>query len=419
MRRSVFVFSIFLFACSPPLPGVSSPGAANGSGPTAPTPSSLLPSRVPTGTPAQGIATPSASPSFPPKPAFLRQVVTGQAKPTLLVSSHDGTGRLFLLEQPGTIRILKDGSLLPSLFLDLRDLVNSNGNEQGLLGLAFDPNYASSGRFFVNYTDASGGSVTARYSVSGSDPNRADPASGVPILRIAHPQYSNHNGGNLVFGPDGYLYFGMGDGGNGGDPNGNGQNLGVLLGKLLRIDVRVEPYAVPPDNPFVGRAGARPEIWAYGLRNPWRFSFDRKTGDLYIADVGQDAYEEIDFQPSGDRGGENYGWNLMEGFHPYEGGAQQGLSMPVAEYDHSGGNCSVTGGYVYRGSLLPELYGMYVFGDYCSGRIWVLAHAAEGWRMAEWLDTSLSITSFGEDDSGELYLLDRATGGVFQFAETP
>ena len=419
MRMSVFLLFFFLSACSLSFPGLPPPGATTRSEPAVSTPSSILPSEVPTGTPALGIATLSVSPSFPPKPAFLRQIVTGLVKPTLLVSAHDGTGRLFVLEQPGTIRILKDGSLLPLPFLDLRNLVNSNGNERGLLGLAFDPDYASSGRFFINYTDANGDSATARYSVSGSDPNRADPASGVPILRIAHPQYSNHNGGNLVFGPDGYLYFGMGDGGSGGDPNGNGQNLGVLLGKLLRIDVGTEPYAVPPDNPFVGRAGARPEIWVYGLRNPWRFSFDRKTGDLYIADVGQDAYEEIDFQSSGDRGGENYGWNLMEGFHPYKGEAQQRLTPPVAEYDHSGGNCSVTGGYVYRGSLLPELYGMYLFGDYCSGRIWVLARTAEGWKMAEWLDTSLSITSFGEDDSGELYVLDRAAGGVFLLADTP
>jgi glucose/arabinose dehydrogenase len=340
-------------------------------------------------------------------------------KPTLLVSVRDGSGRLFVLEQPGTIRILKEGTLLPTPFLDLSGLVNNSGNERGLLGLAFDPGYAIDGRFFVNYTDANGDSVTARYSVSGADPDLADPTSGVPILRIAHPQYSNHNGGNLVFGPDGYLYFGMGDGGSGGDPNGNGQNLGVLLGKLLRIDVRVEPYAVPPDNPFVGRAGAKPEIWAFGLRNPWRFSFDSKTGDLYIADVGQDAYEEIDFQPALDRGGENYGWNFMEGFHPYQGQAPPGLVPPVAEYDHGGGNCSVTGGYVYRGALLPELVGMYVFGDYCSGRIWVLARAADGWKTAVWLETTLAITSFGEDDRGELYVLDRTTGGVFLLADAP
>jgi glucose/arabinose dehydrogenase len=358
-------------------------------------------------------------PPFPPPPAYFRQIVAGLTKPTLLVSAHDGTGRLFILEQTGTIRILKNGSLLPSPFLDLSGVVNPGGNEQGLLGLAFDPGYASNGRFFVNYTDASGASITACYSVSPSDPNQADPAGGVQILRIDHPLYKNHNGGNLVFGPDGYLYFGMGDGGSQGDPNGNGQNLGVLLGKLLRLDVSGAAYAIPSDNPFVGRAGARPEIWAYGLRNPWRFAFDSKTGDLYIADVGQDAYEEIDFQPALDRGGENYGWNFLEGFHPYQGQAPAGLTPPVAEYDHSGGNCAVVGGYVYRGNLLPGLVGRYVYGDDCSGRIWVLTHGADGWKNAEWLDTSLAITSFGVDDSGELYVLDRTTGGIFLLAAQP
>jgi glucose/arabinose dehydrogenase len=408
MKRTAFFLFCLLSACTLLHQGPTSSATATGTEPILAPPSVL-----PTGTPTHGNEVPSAVPSFPPPPAFLRQIVSGMDKPTLLVSARDGTGRLFVLEQAGTIRIIKDGALLPEPFLDLSGLVNTGGNERGLLGLAFDPKYSENGRFFVNYTDADGNSLTARYSVSGNDPNRADPAGGVPILRIPHPQYANHNGGNLVFGPDGYLYFGLGDGGSGGDPNGNGQNLGVLLGKLLRIDVSVEPYAVPPDNPFVGRAGAKPEIWAYGLRNPWRFSFDRKTGDLYIADVGQDAYEEIDFQPAGDRGGENYGWNFMEGFHPYRGRAPAGLIPPVAEYDHSGGNCSVTGGYVYRGSLLPELSGMYIFGDYCSGRIWVLDRAANGWRMAEWTDTTLAITSFGVDDNGEIYVLDRATGGVF------
>jgi glucose/arabinose dehydrogenase len=343
----------------------------------------------------------------------LQQIVAGLDNPTGLTSAHDGTGRMFLLEQVGTIRILKNGALLPSPFLDLRGLVNTNGNERGLLGLAFDPKYAENGHFFVNYTDASGDSITARYSVSASDPDQADPASASLVLRIAHPQYSNHNGGNLVFGPDGYLYFGMGDGGGAGDPNENSQNLGMLLGKLLRIDVSIEPYAIPPDNPFVGRSGIRPEIWAYGLRNPWRFSFDSPSGDLYIADVGQDTYEEIDVQPSQDRGGENYGWNFMEGFHVYRSQAPSGLTPPVAEYDHSGGNCSVTGGYVYRGAALPQILGMYVFGDYCSGRIWLLERGAQGWQKAEWINSGLAITSFGVDDAGELYVLDRTTGGVF------
>ncbi len=412
MRQSALLLFFLLCSCLPANPQPPSPGIETGSKAGTFTPSSTPALGLATDT-AVGMASPYPLPAFPPAHAFLREIVSGLAKPTLLVSAHDGTGRLFVLEQTGTIRILKDGTLLPSPFLDLSGIVNANGNERGLLGLAFDPAYASNGRFFVNYTAANGDFFTARYSVSTSDPNQADPGSGVPILRIAHPQYSNHNGGNLVFGPDGYLYFGMGDGGSQGDPNGNGQNFGVLLGKLLRIDVSGDSYAVPPGNPFIGRAGARPEIWAFGLRNPWRFSFDRKTGDLYIGDVGQDAYEEIDFQPVHDRGGENYGWNFMEGFHSYQGLAPPGLTPPIAEYDHSGGNCAVIGGFVYRGSLLPDLSGMYLFGDECSGRIWVLARAADGWKMAEWLDTSLAITSFGEDDGGELYVLDRKTGGVF------
>jgi glucose/arabinose dehydrogenase len=416
MRQSPLFLFLLLSACLPVAHPAVSPGLATGSTLGAQT---STPTSVPATDTAAAIKSPSLPPAFPPKPAFLRQVAAGLEKPTLLVSARDGTGRLFILEQLGTVRIFKDGALLPAPFLDLRGLVNVNGNERGLLGLAFDPGYAANGRFFVNYTGADGSSITARYSVSPTDPDQADPASGVPILRIPHPQFANHNGGNLVFGPDGYLYFGMGDGGSQGDPNGNGQNLDVLLGKLLRIDVSGEAYTIPPTNPFVGKAGARPEIWAYGLRNPWRFSFDRKTGDLYIGDVGQDAYEEIDFQPALDRGGENYGWNFMEGFHPYQGQAPAGLIAPVAEYDHSGGNCSVTGGYIYRGSLLPDLLGIYVFGDYCSGRIWVLERAADGWKMAEWLDTSLAITSFGEDDSGELYVLDRTTGGVFLLANAP
>ena len=419
MRRFSYALFLLLCACTLAPSGSPNPRVITQPGSILSTASLLLPAETPTPAPTVPTIAPSALPQFPPPPAFLRQIVTGLVKPTLLVSAHDGTGRLFLLEQTGRILILKDGSLLTTPFLNLSGIVNSAGNEQGLLGLAFDPAYSSSGRFFVNYTDASGASVTARYSVSPTDPNQADPASGVPILRIPHPQYPNHNGGNLVFGPDGYLYFGMGDGGSQGDPNGNGQNLGVLLGKLLRLDVSGSAYTIPPDNPFVGQTGARPEIWAYGLRNPWRFSFDSQTGDLYIADVGQDLYEEIDFQPAHDRGGENYGWNFLEGFHPYKGVAPQGLTPPVAEYDHSGGNCAVVGGYVYRGSQLPDLVGMYVYGDNCSGRIWVLTRAPDGWKTAEWLQTTLAITSFGEDDNGELYVLDRTTGGAFLLSAQP
>ncbi|MBF8285408.1 MAG: hypothetical protein HW378_4323 [Anaerolineales bacterium] len=265
--------------------------------------------------------------------------MSGLDEPVDLKHAGDGSGRLFVIEQPGRIRIVENGELLPDPFLDIEPLVNSRGNEQGLLGLAFYPDYAANGLFFVNYTDVNGDTVVARYAVSADDPSRADPASAKIILQVDQP-FPNHNGGDLVFGPDGYLYIGLGDGGSGGDPQGNGQNLNALLGKMLRIDVNHgDPYAIPPDNPFAGRAGARPEIWAYGLRNPWRYSFDRATGDLYIADVGQNAYEEVDFQPADSRGGENYGWNKYEGFHAYDGGATDGLTMPVAEYAHAVGGC--------------------------------------------------------------------------------
>jgi len=263
-----------------------------------------------------------------------------------------------------------------------------------------------------------GDTAVVRYSVS-ADPNRADPASAKVILQVNQP-FANHNGGHLVFGPDGYLYIGLGDGGSGGDPQGNGQNLNALLGKMLRIDIdHGDPYAIPLDNPFVGRSDARPEIWAYGLRNPWRYSFDRATGDLYIADVGQNAYEEVDFQPVDSQGGENYGWNKYEGFHQYGGGPTDGLTMPVAEYAHAIGGCSVTGGYVYRGPSLPALSGVYLYGDYCSGQVWALYRAASDWENVALLNASVLISSFGEDEAGELYLLDHGGGAVYQLVAAP
>jgi len=340
-------------------------------------------------------------------------------EPVDLKHAGDGSGRLFVIEQPGRIRIVENGELLPDPFLDIEPLVNSRGNEQGLLGLAFHPDYAANGLFFVNYTDVNGDTVVARYAVSADDPSRADPASAKIILQVDQP-FPNHNGGDLVFGPDGYLYIGLGDGGSGGDPQGNGQNLNALLGKMLRIDVNHgDPYAIPPDNPFAGRAGARPEIWAYGLRNPWRYSFDRATGDLYIADVGQNAYEEVDFQPADSRGGENYGWNKYEGFHAYDGGATDGLTMPVAEYAHAVGGCSVTGGYVYRGPSLPALNGVYLYSDYCSGQVWALYRTASGWENVALLNAFFLISSFGEDEVGELYLLDHGGGAVYQLVAAP
>ncbi len=251
-----------------------------------------------------------------------------------------------VLEQPGRIRVIKSGALLATPFLDITDRVGSRGNEQGLLGIALHPNFKSNGYFYVNYTDLNGNTVIARFTVS-SNPDQADQNSEKILLHVQQP-YPNHNGGSMVFGPDGYLYMGLGDGGSEGDPLLIGQNLNTLLGKLLRIDVNHgDPYSIPADNPFA-KGGGLPEIWVYGLRNPWRFSFDRATGDLYIGDVGQDLYEEIDYLPAGSPGGANFGWSYREGFHPYKGTPPSGLKLvdPVWEYSHAEGGCAVTGGFV-------------------------------------------------------------------------
>ncbi|MBX6362909.1 MAG: PQQ-dependent sugar dehydrogenase [Gemmatimonadetes bacterium] len=341
----------------------------------------------------------------------LETVAEGLSSPVYL-TAPPGDPRLFIVEQPGRIRIVKDGRLLDRPFLDITAKVRSGG-EQGLLSVAFDPNYAQTGFFYVDYTDRNGDTRVERYRVS-ADPDIADPASATPILFQDQP-FANHNGGLLVFGPDGMLYVGLGDGGSGGDPQGNGQNLGTLLGKILRIDPsRGEPYAIPPDNPFVARAGARPEIWAYGLRNPWRFSFDRTTGLLYIADVGQDRYEEVNAERV-DAAGLNYGWNRMEGMHCYGASTcdRSGLTLPVLEYEHSDG-CSITGGYVYRGKAIPEIAGEYFFSDYCGG--WLHSFRLQGRTAAprQWPVGKLgSVTSFGEDAVGELYVLTQG-GTVFR-----
>jgi glucose/arabinose dehydrogenase len=318
--------------------------------------------------------------------------------------THAGDDRIFVVEQPGIIRITQDDQVLLAPFLDIRDRVNDNASERGLLGLAFHPNYPENGFFYLNYTGQDGHTMVSRFQVS-SNPNQADPDSEFILLRIQQP-YANHNGGGVKFGPDGMLYIGTGDGGSGGDPQGNGQNLNTLLGKLLRIDVDGEqPYAIPSDNPFVGK-DALPEIWSYGLRNPWRFSFDRLTGDLYIADVGQNIWEEIDFQPAGSPGGVNYGWNLREGAHPFASDLTKGLTDPVAEYSHDFG-CSVTGGVVVRDPSLPSWNGVYLYGDYCTGMIWGLLQTENGvWKNAQLFDTDLVIASFGEDALGHVYLVD-------------
>jgi glucose/arabinose dehydrogenase len=342
----------------------------------------------------------------------LERIASGLDSPVSI--THAGDSRLFITLQPGQVVIWDGARILPTPFLDIRNMVSSDG-ERGLLSAAFHPRYAENGLFFVNYTNLQGDTVIARYHVS-SDPNRADPDSARQLLLIDQP-FPNHNGGQLQFGPDGYLYIGMGDGGSGGDPGNRAQTLNTLLGKMLRIDVNADTYSFPSSNPLVNNTAARPEIWALGLRNPWRFSFDRATGDLWIADVGQGDWEEIDFQPATSIGGENYGWRRMEGTHCYSpstGCDTRNLVLPVIEYNHSGGACSVTGGYVYRGASSPRLQGMYLYGDYCNGKIWsATRNGPAAPVIRQLLDTAFLISTFGEDLNGEVYVAD-INGSVYR-----
>jgi glucose/arabinose dehydrogenase len=336
----------------------------------------------------------------------LQLVVKGLSEPLFATHAGDGSGRLFVVEQGGRILIFKDGALIEQPFLDLGDRVKSGG-ERGLLGLAFHPDFAKNHRFFVDYPRTpDGATVIAELHVGADDPNRADPQERV-LLTVAQP-FVNHNGGMLAFGPDGDLYIGLGDGGSAGDPDDRAQNPNELLGKILRIDVDGgRPYATPKDNPFA-RGGGRPEIYALGLRNPWRFSFDRKDGRLFVGDVGQNRIEEVDIVG---RGG-NYAWRLMEGrscYQPASGCERPGLTLPITQYEHDRGRCSVIGGYVYRGSALRQLSGTYLFGDYCSGEIFGLRRGVQSLL----LETHLAIASFGEDAAGELYVLDLG-GAVYR-----
>ncbi|RMG91767.1 MAG: glucose dehydrogenase [Chloroflexi bacterium] len=377
---------------------------------------------TPTAVPTQPLPTATTPATETPAPVTAVSTITlvpiltrGLTKPVFLTHAFDD--RLFIVEQPGIIRIAQNGTLLPEPFLDITDRVGSDAFEQGLFSVAFHPAYQENGRFFVNYTDKSGNTVIARYQVS-ENPNQANPDSETILLYIPQP-YANHNGGQLQFGPDGYLYIGMGDGGNAGDPLGHGQNPATLLGAMLRIDVdhttSDKPYAIPPDNPFITEANKLPEIWAYGLRNPWRFSFDRITGDMFIADVGQNQWEEVHFQPASSTGGENYGWNILEGSHCFiqANCATIGLELPIFEYDHSEG-CSITGGYVYRGQQFPALWGNYFVADFCSGNIWAVTQTETGnWSARKVLESGLRISSFGEDVNGELYVV-VMNGRIFQ-----
>jgi glucose/arabinose dehydrogenase len=339
-------------------------------------------------------------------PPALDLITDALTQPVFAVSPPGDSVRLYVVEKTGRVRIVRNDTLLAGTFLDISDRVSS-GNEQGLLSLAFHPEYGANGYVYVDYTDTSGDTHVVRYHAT--SPTVVDTTTAMQILFVDQP-YSNHNGGLVTFGPDGMLYVGLGDGGSGGDPDGNGQNRATLLGTVLRLDVDGgAPYAIPADNPFVGETGVRPEIWAYGLRNPWRYSFDRVTGDLYIGDVGQSTREEVDVEPAGSGGGRNYGWNIMEGTICYGGGTcqTQGLTLPVLDYPHTDG-CSITGGYVYRGTAVQALAGRYLYSDYCTG--WIRSFTLVGGQatdLEEWpaLGPGTGVSSFAEDGRGEVYVM--------------
>ena len=410
MRAALFVGAVLVASCSTPSPRSSgTPGPSR----TAPASVSGKPSSSPAG---------SELPRQPdPDAVHLEPLATGLDAPIGITNAGDGSGRLFVNEQGGVIRVIdRDGSLRPQPFVDLSSRIAAGG-ERGLLGLAFHPRFAQNGRLFVHYSRAGDGATVVSELRAAADHQTADPSSERILLTIAQP-FANHNGGQLAFGPDGYLYLGLGDGGSAGDPYGNAQNPDVLLGKILRLDVdgphaNRRAYGLPPDNAF-GPDGpdpgkGDPEIWALGLRNPWRFSFDARTGDLYIGDVGQNAWEEIDRQAAMAKAGRNYGWNETEGFHCYTAGCDRSRFVsPIAEYGHDLG-CSVSGGYVYRGSSQPRLNGVYLYGDYCSGTVWSLQVDRQRYEPRVVLRSDLSISSFGQGEDGELYVADIAGGGIY------
>ena len=388
--------------------GSESPTAPSGSpgeitdGPSAPNPG-----------PVSGVSIdPGGCPEWPA--ITVQQELTVGDRSVHITNAGDGSGRLFVVEQPGRIRVIRDDTLLPAPFLDISSRV-ATGGEQGLLSVAFPPGYARKGHFYVSYIrQADGASVIARHFLTPGNPDVAN-ANREEILLTVEQPFASHNAGLIAFGPDGYLYVSLGDGGSGNDFLDNGQNTDSLLGKMLRIDVEsgAFPYAVPSDNPFVGLGGHREEIWALGFRNPWRFSFDRDSGDLYIADVGHNGWEEVNVQPASGRGGENYGWNVMEGSQCFRAlfCDRTGLTLPAYEYSHLFG-CSIIGGFVYRGSDYPCLQGTYLYSDFCTGGVWGLKQVGGVWQSRLLTGTSLEIVSFGEDEDGELYALD-LNGGVY------
>jgi glucose/arabinose dehydrogenase len=422
MKRTLLLLVILLTACASlgiPLNSTQSPAAANA---TTAAPATEHPAAPTAKAESTATAHPTSSPVtnaavFPDPTAYQwTTVASGLHSPDDIQFPDDGTVRMFVIEQAGRILLIEKGHILAPAFLDIRDRVGNSSNEQGLLGLAFHPDFKDNPYFYVNYTDLNGNTVIARFTANG---DTADAASEKDILYVSQP-FPNHNGGEMVFGPDGDLYIGLGDGGSANDPLGNGQNKNVLLGKILRINVdHSDPYTIPSDNPFANGGGS-PEIWAYGLRNPWRFSFDKKTGDLYIGDVGQDTWEEVDVS-IGNPPGLNYGWNYREGLHPFLGSppATMKLTYPVLNYDHLEGRCSVTGGYVYRGSM-PEWQGIYFYGDFCAGTIWGLIHLTDPnqkpWQSRALFQTTANITTFGQDPSGEIYFADR-NGTIFRLSK--
>ena len=362
-------------------------------------------------------------PPPPPPPGPALQSLGTFASPVYLTSPPGDTARLFVVEQGGRIRVLRHDTLLAAPFLDVSAKISSGG-ERGLLSVAFHPDYVTNGRFYVYFTNPAGDIRIVRYNAATAE--TANEASADTVLKVPHPGQSNHNGGQLQFGPDGKLYAGTGDGGGGGDPNGNAQNTHALLGKLLRLDVDgANGYAIPPDNPFASGTAGAPEVWSYGLRNPWRYSFDRETGDLYLGDVGQNLYEEVDVSSTADLRGKglNFGWNVMEGLHCYNATTcnEAGKTLPVIEYSHAGGACSVTGGYVYRGTKIAVLVGQYLYSDYCAGFVRSFQFsggAATNTQTWPSLQPSANVSSFGQDAKGELYIV-TLNGAVYRIVPGP
>ncbi len=378
-----------------------------------------LPSPSPSPSPPAG---PSVTPSPSPTPTTLpvpnlgrvkiKLVKVAELSEPLAMAVRPGDDALYFAQKTGEVIAVRNGRVDPAPVLNLSAKVTTGG-ERGLLGICFSPDGS---HLYVSYTDLNGNSNVVEYAMDG---DRVNVGSARRVLFVSQP-FANHNGGNILFGPDGYLYFGLGDGGSEGDPLGNGQNMGTLLGKMLRIDPHASggnAYTIPPDNPFVGKAGIKPEIWASGLRNPWRFSFDRLTGDLWIGDVGQNTWEEVDFQPGGSKGGQNYGWSCYEGNHPYRSCRPPHAVGPIYEYNHSSGGCVVTGGYVYRGSAIAYLNGAYLFADFCTGALTALVQRGGKIVSSKVLATNLdSVDSFGQDLNGELYVVE-LSGAVFRIAQ--